>query len=191
MEIIRKDLLIFNQNEVFCFDLEKIESADDFTEDKFAQKIVSLSKSDSHPKIQKISIGKYPYGHCFLSNTQYNTISQYDLIYPTAKLKGKEEFNWNFKVPLIFIALIILFFYHYFKNKKSAEVENMGKSKEDIFEELKKYGVLDKNMQEPDLEGDDENTDDYLANKSELEGESDSQLDDDEIREMLSKKKNN
>lgn len=78
----------------------------------------------------------------------YSDVHSYILLYevalPNSSFMGTEEFSFNFKIPIIFIALIILLIYHLAtrgKNKKVMSEEEQRKVREDLIQQLKKEGV--------------------------------------------------
>ena len=65
-----------------------------------------------------------------------------------SKIKGSEEVGFNFKIPIIFIALIIIFIVNYYKKKKSVKEEDSEFLKKQVLDELKRYGGVKKKYKE-------------------------------------------
>lgn len=161
MEILRKDLILRNKETIIVIDLSDFEELDTKNEELKFRKFdltsykrkdeILIQNSEKHidlPNFEKkhffennkLVFCKSNNGHyIFTKRNNDNTLLLLEIVNPTGKLKGNEEFSFNFKIPIIFIALIILFFFHYFKKKQPEESDDM--IKQDILEKIKKFGT--------------------------------------------------
>jgi hypothetical protein len=77
-----------------------------------------------------------------------NIIMIYEIFNPHSKLVGGDYSFLNFKIPIIFVAMIIIFFYHFFKKRNELNGETPGMKKE-VFKYLEDQGAFNKkNYQE-------------------------------------------
>ena len=77
-----------------------------------------------------------------------NLIMIFELYNPHSKLVGGDLSFLNFKIPIIFIAMIILFFYHFSVKKKEILETSTPAMKKEIFKYLEDQGAFKKNYKE-------------------------------------------
>ena len=65
-----------------------------------------------------------------------------------SKIKGNEEISFNFKIPIIIVALVIIFFVNYIKKKNEKDEFEKRKLKNQVIEEIRKYGGSGKKFKE-------------------------------------------
>jgi hypothetical protein len=173
MEIIKKSLVIANnlEDELYVIDLNEINiennsdgggsgGTNNNNNNSVEFNKINLSDYHTHSKneienlprktststcINKLTFLKNHGGANILIRKDDYTILLFDIIDPTSKLKGGEDFSFNFKIPIIFIALIILFFYHYFKNKSNSSEKKTPDDEytNEIYQKLREYGAFE------------------------------------------------
>jgi len=70
-----------------------------------------------------------------------NIIMIYEILNPHSKLVGGDYSFLNFKIPIIFVAMIIIFFYQFFKKRNELNAETPGMKKE-VFKYLEDQGAF-------------------------------------------------
>lgn len=71
----------------------------------------------------------------------------FELYNPHSKLVGGDYSFLNFKIPIIFVAMIIIFFYHFFKKRKELNEDNP-EIKNEVFKYLEDQGAFKKKFKE-------------------------------------------
>jgi hypothetical protein len=158
MTLLRRDLMIANSkdNTIYFINLEDIEFGNENKKeiiyrsvnlDQFKNKFDFVDfKHNVNFKcencVNKIDILKCHSGYNILMRRNDKEILLFTVANVVGKLKGKEEIGFNFKIPIIFVALVIIFLYHYFKNRINPG--NPEEYSEEVMRELKKRGAFDK-----------------------------------------------
>ena len=136
-EVVRKDLFIRVGSEFVIINLDSFNPG---IKDAFAI-LPQIQYKKIINKVEKASFIKNSNGYYFLLSYGYKLFF-YEIIPQTSAFIGQDEFfNFNFKVPIIFIALIILGLYHFLFKKKQISEQDTSKLKEELLSQLKKEGV--------------------------------------------------
>jgi hypothetical protein len=140
MYLVRKDLIIKSGNRFVFMDTTDIEKG-------LAYKTVALPFSEANKKEKNlVYLRTQPNNYLMLFNDGVE-LHLYEVVNPSVKFTSGEDTgsSFNFKVPVILISLVFIFIYHYFKNKKSAGLDDVSKDKmnEDIMKKLASLGVMD------------------------------------------------
>jgi len=80
-----------------------------------------------------------------------NILQIYEIHNPHSKLVGGDYSFLNFKIPIIFIAMIIIFFYHFFKKKRELNEENP-RIKKEVFRYLEDSGAFNKKSYKEEID---------------------------------------
>lgn len=139
MNMLRKDLLISNEyNEYVFINFEEVEWNDAKSFNRFKIKQIQFPRSEGYLSSQS-KIIKTSMEHYLMIRSSENEVLLYHIPNINGKLKGNEEIGFNFKVPVIFIALIVIFFVNYYKKKQGNNISSEA-FRGEIMNELKKYG---------------------------------------------------
>jgi hypothetical protein len=171
IEVIRKDLFIKINNHLVIVSLENFNNQNnDFSN------FPNISYKNLVIKNQKYEVRRLENMIVLRTNSNYfillksflkhhnqsnkknsDVLLLYEVLLPNNSFTGNEEFSFNFKIPVIFVALIFLLAYHYFNKKKNVTDEESIKIREELLDQLKKEGINlnkykkeDKNIQKKD-----------------------------------------
>lgn len=138
INMLRKDLLISNEyNQYVVINFEEVEWNDSQSFKNFKINQVNLQKNEGHLLSQSKLI-RTSMEHYLLIRSKDNEVLLYHIPNINGKIIGNEEIGFNFKVPVIFIALVVIFFVNYYK-KKQGNNQSSEAFRGEIMKELKKY----------------------------------------------------
>ena len=125
IKMMRRDLIISNKADTLEFlNFEDIEWGNSDTFNKVKRQTIHMDEisieNEAEPKLIKTSLEHF----LMMKNSNSNKILLYHIPNINSKIKGSEEVGFNFKIPIIFIALIIIFIVNYYKKKKSVKEED-------------------------------------------------------------------
>lgn len=149
IKMMRRDLIISNKADTLEFlNFEDIEWGNSDTFNKVKRQTIHMDEisieNEAEPKLIKTSLEHF----LMMKNSNSNKILLYHIPNINSKIKGSEEVGFNFKIPIIFIALIIIFIVNYYKKKKSVKEEDSEFLKKQVLDELKRYGGVKKKYKE-------------------------------------------
>lgn len=149
IKMMRRDLIISNKADTLEFlNFEDIEWGNSETFNKVKRQTIHMDEisieNEAEPKLIKTSLEHF----LMMKNSNSNKILLYHIPNINSKIKGSEEVGFNFKIPIIFIALIIIFIVNYYKKKKSVKEEDSEFLKKQVLDELKRYGGVKKKYKE-------------------------------------------
>ena len=149
IKMMRRDLIISNKADTLEFlNFEDIEWGNSDTFNKVKRQTIHMDEisieNEAEPKLIKTSLEHF----LMMKNSNSNKILLYHIPNINSKIKGSEEVGFNFKIPIIFIALIIIFIVNYYKKKKSVKEEDSEFLKKQVLDELKRYGEVKKKYKE-------------------------------------------
>ena len=149
IKMMRRDLIISNKADTLEFlNFEDIEWGNSDTFNKVKRQTIHMDEisieNEAEPKLIKTSLEHF----LMMKNSNSNKILLYHRPNINSKIKGSEEVGFNFKIPIIFIALIIIFIVNYYKKKKSVKEEDSEFLKKQVLDELKRYGGVKKKYKE-------------------------------------------
>lgn len=149
IKMMRRDLIISNKADTLEFlNFEEIEWGNSDTFNKVKRQTIHMDEisieNEAEPKLIKTSLEHF----LMMKNSNSNKILLYHIPNINSKIKGSEEVGFNFKIPIIFIALIIIFIVNYYKKKKSVKEEDSEFLKKQVLDELKRYGGVKKKYKE-------------------------------------------
>jgi hypothetical protein len=134
LQLIRKDLIIKHKNRLVMIDTTAIDK-------EISYKAIILPINDNCDK-NIVHLRTQPNNYMMLfDDGKY--LYLYEVVNPSVKLTSDEETSYfNFKVPVILISLVLIFLYHYFRNKKPTISEDKDKLNEDIMKKLADLGGI-------------------------------------------------
>lgn len=149
LTMLRRDLIISNKSEFLEFiNFEEVEWTNYDTYSKIHRETVKMDNIDSNnneiPKIIKTSLEHY----LIIKNNKKNSLLLFHIPNISSKVKGKNDIVFNFKIPIIFIALFVIFIANYYKKKKNAQNKEDEHLKKEVLDELKRYGGVNKKFKE-------------------------------------------
>ena len=149
IKMMRRDLIISNKADTLEFlNFEDIEWGNSDTFNKVKRQTIHMDEisieNEAEPKLIKTSLEHF----LMMKNSNSNKILLYHIPNINSKIKGSEEVGFNFKIPIIFIALILIFIVNYYKKKKSVKEEDSEFLKKQVLDELKRYGGVKKKYKE-------------------------------------------
>ena len=149
IKMMRRDLIISNKADTLEFlNFEDIDWGNSDTFNKVKRQTIHMDEisieNEAEPKLIKTSLEHF----LMMKNSNSNKILLYHIPNINSKIKGSEEVGFNFKIPIIFIALIIIFIVNYYKKKKSVKEEDSEFLKKQVLDELKRYGGVKKKYKE-------------------------------------------
>lgn len=177
LDIIRSDLIIiFNElGKILFINLEKFD--EQLEQNNFEFRVVDLNNFNSSKDIFPFDFNFISHQHdqirlnystfiasqfspdiIYSKNTfsnfiliqnfvNPNIIMIFELYNPHSKLVGGDYSFLNFKIPIVFVAMIVIFFYHFYKKKKELNNETPEMKKE-VFKYLEDQGVFKKTFKE-------------------------------------------
>ena len=149
IKMMRRDLIISNKADTLEFlNFEDIEWGNSDTFNKVKRQTIHMDEisieNEAEPKLIKTSLEHF----LMMKNSNSNKILLYHIPNINSKIKGSEEVGFNFKIPIIFIALVIIFIVNYYKKKKNVKEEDSEFLKKQVLDELKRYGGVNKKYKE-------------------------------------------
>jgi len=174
MEVIRKDLFIKVDSDLIIVNLETFNSSNSDPFDALPQiqkksllignTIKPTSRIHINHKMAPFYYMRNSHGYYFIvkadiietkipkdsSSTSdnredtYQALMFFQILLPNNSFIGTEEFSFNFKIPVIFIALIILVVYHFIaksKEKSKMSDDQTKAVREELMDHLKSQGV--------------------------------------------------
>ena len=147
--MMRRDLIISNKADTLEFlNFEDIEWGNSETFNKVKRQIIHVDEigveNEAELKLIKTSLEHF----LMMKNSMSNKLLLYHIPNINSKIKGSEEVGFNFKIPIIFIALVIIFIVNYYKKKKNVKEEDSEFLKKQVLDELKRYGGVNKKYKE-------------------------------------------
>jgi hypothetical protein len=135
LQVVRKDILIKSDNKIIFIDSNEIDKSINF-------KVINMSKNSATGQL--VHVRTQPNNYLLLYSDNM-LLYLYEVVNPSIKLlaAGEDTGYFNFKFPVILISLVIIFLYHYFKNKKSGTVEGGERLNEDLIKKLAELGKMD------------------------------------------------
>lgn len=149
LTMLRRDLIISNKSEFLEFiNFEEVEWTNVDTYSKIQRETIKMDGIDNInkeiPKIIKTSLEHY----LIIKNYKKNSLLLYHIPNISSKVRGKNDIGFNFKIPIIFIALFVIFIANYYKKKKNAQNIEDENLKKEVLDELKRYGGVNKKFKE-------------------------------------------
>ena len=149
IKMMRRDLIISNKADTLEFlNFEDIEWGNSETFNKVKRQIIHVDEigveNEAELKLIKTSLEHF----LMMKNSMSNKLLLYHIPNINSKIKGSEEVGFNFKIPIIFIALVIIFIVNYYKKKKNVKEEDSEFLKKQVLDELKRYGGVNKKYKE-------------------------------------------
>ena len=149
IKMMRRDLIISNKADTLEFlNFEDIEWGNSETFNKVKRQIIHVDEigvdNEAELKLIKTSLEHF----LMMKNSMSNKLLLYHIPNINSKIKGNEEVGFNFKIPIIFIALVIIFIVNYYKKKKNVKEEDSEFLKKQVLDELKRYGGVNKKYKE-------------------------------------------
>ena len=149
IKMMRRDLIISNKADTLEFlNFEDIEWGNSETFNKVKRQIIHVDEigveNEAELKLIKTSLEHF----LMMKNSMSNKLLLYHIPNINSKIKGNEEVGFNFKIPIIFIALVIIFLVNYYKKKKNVKEEDSEFLKKQVLDELKRYGGVNKKYKE-------------------------------------------
>lgn len=159
--IIRRDLIIKVKDYIIFIDITQISLADELNTLNYELFPFSIYKINSYigntlvlSNLSDILYLKTPIGNYLLiegslynksHDHSYRIILFFQYHHHNSSFIGEENLSFNFKIPVILIALVILIIYHLFiKKPDGGNIPDEGNLKEELIKELKNFGAFEK-----------------------------------------------
>jgi hypothetical protein len=134
LEIIRKDFIIKYRNILYFIEITDIEN-------NFYFKKIEIEDNCNNKGIydKMITLKTLPNNY-YLLFKNCDSLLLYEIVSVSSKIKGSEDYSFNFKIPVLFIAIIVIFLYQFYKKRinNTAEKENI---KEDLLNKIKEMNL--------------------------------------------------
>ena len=163
IQIIKKDLIVKVDDILFLIDLEQAAAANNNNNNSYEGNIkdvntnyILLNKHNNNNNEYFLnnfnnliylknqnSLYLTTISNVKLNKNEYKAIVFYDVVVKNKNIVGGNNFDFNFKIPVIFIALVILVIYHvFYKNKNNKQHLDDDKVKDELIKELTKHNAF-------------------------------------------------
>jgi hypothetical protein len=134
MQLVRKDLIIKHKNRLVFIDTTEIDKVS-----MFKAKTLAFNE---YSEGNIVHLRTQPNNYLMLFNDK-NYLYLFEVVNPSVKLTAGEESSYfNFKVPVILISLVLIFLYHFFRNRKQTGFADKDKLNDDIMKKLAEMGGI-------------------------------------------------
>ena len=150
IEITRRILFISNkEKEMEIIDLNDLDFHKiSFLSNKIRKKKIEIGEDKNELLIKEPKFIKTGNEQYMIMKDKKNKLLLYYIPNVNSKIKGNEEISFNFKIPIIIVALVIIFFVNYIKKKNEKDEFEKRKLKNQVIEEIRKYGGSGKKFKE-------------------------------------------
>ncbi len=150
IEISRRVLYLSNkEKEMEIIDLNDLDFHKiSFLNNKIRKRKIEIGEDKKEFLIKEPKFIKTGNEQYMIMQDNKNKLLLYYIPNVNSKIKGNEEISFNFKIPIIIVALVIIFFVNYIKKKNEKDEFEKRKLKNQVIEEIKKYGGSGKKFKE-------------------------------------------
>ena len=150
LNIIRRILYISNkEKEMEIIDLNDLDFHKiNILNNKIRKNIIDIGEDKNESLIKEPKFIKTGNEQYMIMKENQNKLLLYHIPNINSKIKGSEEISFNFKIPIIIVALVIIFVVNYIKKKNEKDEFEKRKLKNQVIEEIRKYGGSGKKFKE-------------------------------------------
>ena len=150
LNIIRRILYISNkEKEMEIIDLNDLDFHKiNILNNKIRKNIIDIGEDKNESLIKEPKFIKTGNEQYMIMKENKNKLLLYHIPNINSKIKGSEEISFNFKIPIIIVALVIIFVVNYIKKKNEKDEFEKRKLKNQVIEEIRKYGGSGKKFKE-------------------------------------------
>ena len=150
IEISRRVLYLSNkEKEMEIIDLNDLDFHKiSFLSNKIRKKKIEIGEDKNELLIKEPKFIKTGNEQYMIMKENKNKLLLYYIPNVNSKIKGNEEISFNFKIPIIIVALVIIFIVNYMKKKNEKDEFEKRKLKNQVIEEIRKYGGSGKKFKE-------------------------------------------